>query len=214
MSSYLKSIHALYATDYVRREKTCKYCNAVFSDLTRGNWLYTCTNGCRSIPTSERPSFVYVIVNRINGKKYVGKSINPEKRFKGHKQYAKKGSMFSLHCAIRKYGEENFELYVYSHHLNENDAFNAEVKLIRDLKTVENGYNMNEGGEGGYSPNELVRQKISNSNSGKKRSKKIKDCESEQRSGVGNPMFGRKHTEETLQKMREKRKLFWQKKNA
>lgn len=59
---------------------------------------------------------IYKITNNINGKIYIGKSNNIERRFKdhkrlsfteGHKEYDK-----TLYRAFRKYGIENFSFEV------------------------------------------------------------------------------------------------------
>ena len=54
---------------------------------------------------------VYKIVNKINNKLYVGitnQGINM--RFRHHVYEAKTNSLFPLHMAMRKYGEDNFEV--------------------------------------------------------------------------------------------------------
>lgn len=43
MSAYLRSIGALYATNYVRRLKKCHYCDTEFSDISQRNLMNTCT---------------------------------------------------------------------------------------------------------------------------------------------------------------------------
>ncbi len=48
MSLYLKSIGALYANDYVRREKTCMECGCVFTDVTKRNLRSTCDIVCQN----------------------------------------------------------------------------------------------------------------------------------------------------------------------
>lgn len=53
---------------------------------------------------------VYLIRNTVNGKVYVGSSNNVEKRFGGHRHRLRKGIHSSCHLqeAWRKYGEESF----------------------------------------------------------------------------------------------------------
>lgn len=56
---------------------------------------------------------IYKITNKINGKCYIGQSINIQKRINEHfwKSKCEKDVSFNsiLHTAIRKYGKENFE---------------------------------------------------------------------------------------------------------
>lgn len=46
MSTYLKSIKALYAVDYLRRTKVCVWCNTSFCDVTKRNLRQTCSDEC------------------------------------------------------------------------------------------------------------------------------------------------------------------------
>lgn len=123
--------------------------------------------------------FVYIITNVTNGKVYVGKASNPQSRFKSHVKKAAANSMLALHCAMRLHGPENFTLTVVSEHESEEETFAEESRLIGELGTMVNGYNMNEGGRGGSNPTQEVRDKISRS------------------------LKGRHHTEESKEKMRE-----------
>lgn len=51
---------------------------------------------------------IYKITNRINGKSYVGQSINMEKRFKEH--LYKQDTYIDR--AIHKYGKDNFNFEI------------------------------------------------------------------------------------------------------
>ena len=52
---------------------------------------------------------IYVATNKVNGKQYVGQTINMlEKRRVNHLFDSRNGSMYYFHKAIRKYGEDNF----------------------------------------------------------------------------------------------------------
>lgn len=53
---------------------------------------------------------IYKITNKINGKIYIGQSINIERRWKEHIFDNRKNSL--IHLAIIKYGKENFSFEV------------------------------------------------------------------------------------------------------
>ncbi len=57
---------------------------------------------------------VYCIENEVDGKKYIGKSINVEARIKSHKYCLKKESHHNAHLqnAVLKYGIKNFKFYL------------------------------------------------------------------------------------------------------
>lgn len=57
---------------------------------------------------------VYCIKNMVNGKKYIGSSINIEERWASHKRALKNGTHHSPHLqyAWDKYGKENFDFYI------------------------------------------------------------------------------------------------------
>lgn len=58
-------------------------------------------------------SGVYRIVNKINGKYYIGSSIDIDKRWKYHLSESKQNRYkYPLYNAIRKYGKDNFILEV------------------------------------------------------------------------------------------------------
>ncbi len=73
MSSYLHSIHALYATDYVRREKTCMECGCTFTDVTKRNLLHTCSWKCQntSMVAKRRANGTYVQTEEEKEKKRI-----------------------------------------------------------------------------------------------------------------------------------------------
>ena len=89
---------------------------------------------------------LYKITNLINGKSYIGQSINPEHRFVSHISRAKNDSDNSpIHSAIKKYGKENFKLEI----LEWSEDYNQrEKELIIEYNTLSpNGYNVAKGGE-------------------------------------------------------------------
>lgn len=86
--------------------------------------------------------YVYLITNNVNNKKYIGQSNNPQKRFKQHCNPNAYTSL--LNRAINKYGEKNFSLDILYYGENYNEE---EKKYIALYNTIDNGYNIQEGGE-------------------------------------------------------------------
>jgi len=52
---------------------------------------------------------IYKWENLINGKVYIGKSINIKSRYARHIYYINSGTGYKIHNAIRKYKLENFK---------------------------------------------------------------------------------------------------------
>lgn len=120
---------------------------------------------------------VYLVTNKINGKKYVGKTTQTLKeRWKQHIYLAIQGSRFHLHNAIRKYNPDNFLVNMLDECFSEEDLSAREIFHIFNLGTTDStiGYNMTFGGEGNCSTPE-VRRKISQALTGKVLSQETKD---------------------------------------
>ena len=98
--------------------------------------------------------FVYRITNQINGKIYVGKTNNLEKRWRAHILIAAGGrekySTFrAIHAAISKYGSDNFEFHKLSEYELESEALQEEMRMIALLRSGGTVlYNLTDGGEG------------------------------------------------------------------
>lgn len=71
-------------------------------------------------------------------------------RWKSHCSSARNGSPFRFHAAIRKYGEETFNLEILFDNLEEKECRIIEEKLILEYNLIYNGYNANPGGCGGW----------------------------------------------------------------
>lgn len=89
---------------------------------------------------------VYLTENKINGKKYVGKHTSKDLS-KDH--YI--GSGVLLLQAIKKYGRENFAFKILGKYKDEDEAFLYEKYFVRFYDTINNGYNLKDGGKGGMS---------------------------------------------------------------
>ncbi len=139
---------------------------------------------------------VYKIVNKINEKVYIGKTIkNGLSRFKEHVYNAiTYQEPYKFYRAIRKYGKENFELIILLNSENDEVLKKMEIFFIVKYKSMEDGfgYNMTEGGDGsvGYRHTEETKKKIGKLGKGKLVGKK-------------NPMFGKTHTSEVKEKIRK-----------
>lgn len=94
-------------------------------------------------------AYIYKISNLINGKVYIGQtSLTPELRFNKHKKCYKSNSCPKLYNAMRKYGKENFIVETIC---ETNTPDEDEKYWIQYYKSVENGYNITYGGDGGSS---------------------------------------------------------------
>jgi group I intron endonuclease len=59
---------------------------------------------------------IYSIMNKVNGKRYVGSALNLDKRWKSHRRSLIRGAHHSRHLqrAWNKYGAENFVFEILS----------------------------------------------------------------------------------------------------
>ena len=91
---------------------------------------------------------IYKIQNLINGKVYIGQSINIERRFHQHKYDDSQNSV--IHRAIKKYGIENFSFEVIEE-CNYKDLDEREIFWIKyyNSSNKNNGYNLTLGGQRG-----------------------------------------------------------------
>lgn len=121
----------------------------------------------KCIPTYE--AGIYKFTNKVNGKVYVGKSVNPEGRKQSHFQASRKNSKAPLHKAIREYGIENFDWEIIFLTFTEKDAYEFEKHFIKEydccvLDGWDKGYNMTRGGEGVTSGDPILSQTVSERN--------------------------------------------------
>lgn len=143
---------------------------------------------------------VYLITNLINGKRYVGVTSRPLHVRKREHEYISKIKSSpchqALHAALSKYGFSRFSTEVIERCESVPDAHAAERYWIEWYGTYGSvGYNETRGGEGvpGVRHSEEQRRAWSIGRKGKM-------------SGAKHPMFGKKHTDEALAKIRAGRK--------
>ena len=105
--------------------------------------------------------FIYIHKNTINGKCYVGQTLqkNPKKRWNHGEGYKHSPKLYN---AILKYGfDDGFEhiilptVYCYQDSLNA-----AEIAMILKLNSIKKGYNVMSGGSNG-TPGDETRKKLS-----------------------------------------------------
>lgn len=124
----------------------------------------------------EQKYCVYKHTNTHNGKIYIGvTSQRPSKRWDCGRGYQKNQHFWS---AIQKYGWDSFLHEILFDNLSADEAFSKEQELIQEYDSCncEKGYNLSTGGEHG----------------------------AEGRFGEKHPMWGKHHTEETKQKIRNR----------
>ena len=94
---------------------------------------------------------VYLVTNKINGKKYVGQAAKTSAyRWRQHLWAAKREDGYHLHNAIRKYGEDAFSIEVIFTVTSKEEMDNLERESIRlhQSDDPKHGYNLTKGGDG------------------------------------------------------------------
>lgn len=169
---------------------------------------------CNDILTGK--SGIYRITNLINGKIYIGRSVNLKDRKSKHKT---KISNTIISKAIQKYGHDNFLFEVIEYceldKLVEREGYYFD--LLQPFRE-NNGYNiLRDSGENGWigmSHSIVSRLKMSESKKGSipwnKGKKGVQECSdetrrlmSENRKGESNSFYGKKHSEETIRHLRD-----------
>lgn len=157
--------------------------------------------------------YLYKITNTLDGKVYVGQSIEPHRRWVRHKAAARSlinGKKMPkcpqyVHKAMAKHGISNFTFEVVATSKSKHDAGIAEDVLIEqyDSRNEKHGYNLVPGGR--------VLSGKDNPFYGKHHSQKSKDMIAKKMSGNENwktstRMSGCKHSNETKRKISQKLK--------
>ena len=94
--------------------------------------------------------FIYKIVNDINDKIYIGKTLTSiEKRFSEHKRESCRNQKKNrpLYNAMSKYGYNNFHIELVEE-IPIEELSNREIYWINFYNSYENGYNATTGGDG------------------------------------------------------------------
>jgi group I intron endonuclease len=116
----------------------------------------------------SRIVYFYKITNLINGKIYIGQSINPERRWWDHKNLSLSPKPIQyISRAIKKYGKDNFTFEVIaSSIIQDQKEIDIEEELIiqqYNSRFFSNGYNVRPGGStrGSWQHSEETKRKMS-----------------------------------------------------
>lgn len=152
-----------------------------------------------------------MITNNVNNKRYVGKSVQPTRRWLGHKSYARRGDLRRLYCSMRKHGVEQFKFEILTWCDSEDAAFLEEKRIVTEWNLCDPrvGYNLTSGGRGGCRVSDQVRHRMKlrePSMKGRKHTEETKRLLSIDSSGANNANFGKHKSDETKQKMSDSQK--------
>ena len=141
---------------------------------------------------------LYIITNSVNRKIYVGITRNSvDDRLRSHFMSSRSGSNYSLHKAIRKYGEKAFYIELVKSFETWEDACAEEIRLISEKQTHISdgrGYNMTCGGEGFVGLSEESKMRIATAH----RRENLKESTVQK---MRSAKIGRVLSDETKQKM-------------
>ena len=150
----------VFGEEYPNIEEATRVLRPPASSATINRWI---NEGMKPEEAFERipnPGYadgiIYLITNNLNGKLYVGLTVQTlERRWRYHQEQANANhikSEESLHAAIREFGAENFTIKAIDSGTTKKGLERKEREWIKKLDTlVPNGYNISTGGISGGS---------------------------------------------------------------
>ena len=147
---------------------------------------------------------IYLLLNKVNGKPYVGQTTQTlKKRLSGHLC-----GKLCVDRAIRKYKPENFRCDILKVCYSEAELNAWEKFFIAALKTkAPYGYNLTDGGDGVVGWTDEIRAKISAARTGKRHTKESRTKMSVAKMGENNPNYGKPFSDERKAKIGASRRL-------
>ena len=134
---------------------------------------------------------IYCLTNKVNGKKYVGQTINYKRRMYQHSMAHKECR--ALSNAIKKYGWHNFTSQIVITTNSHNELDRLEEKLIKEYNTfTPNGYNLTSAARGGGIISEETRVLYRIRSAGKNNGRYGKPVSQETRDKISAANTGRK----------------------
>lgn len=90
---------------------------------------------------------IYMVTNKINGKKYIGQTKNslPQRKHRHHSDARNHRTTMYFHNALRKYGEKAFEWNVLWEHTTYNKSLLSDMEKYY-IKELSPEYNLTDGG--------------------------------------------------------------------
>ena len=143
---------------------------------------------------------IYRLVNKVNGKTYIGSSANLARRLRVYYDFsylsvriAKSKSL--IYSSILKHGYSNFQLEILEYCLPENVI--SREQYYMDLLKPEYNLNSTAGSRLGSFHLEETKLKLKNWAKGRKHTEQSKKLISLATKGMNNPNFGKTHSEKT-----------------
>lgn len=169
---------------------------------------------------------IYKITNTVNGKVYIGQSVQLSKRLYEHRRVLENNCHSNRHLqnAYNKYGDVfQIEIIMYCDNEEELDYLERYYISCYNSMNPQKGYNKEDGGnlnkhlsketkkkmseaQKGKHRSEETKKKISEARKGRPLSEETKKKMSEARKGENHPMWGKPHSEETKKRMSKARK--------
>jgi group I intron endonuclease len=163
------------------------------------------------ISVPENQSGIYMILNTINDKYYIGSAINLSKRRSNHFSDLRRNVHSNIHLqrAYNKYGEMNFK-FILVELVDDSTTILAREQYYIDLYNASDdkyGYNICSiaGSNLGRIFDDVSKEKMSISAKKRKASKSTKEILSKAHKGEKHPFYGKKHSEESKHKMSQAR---------